>query len=160
MFFIELCLQHLNKNCQKLANSTENLAIVQDNSILSIEKRTFPEGMASIQLFVNNYQHTEFVFVDDAANLPEGKSVFVKDNYLSNAVQLYPVPVEDQLNISSSHKADLGIEVFNMLGQRVLKSRLDANQEQQISTSSLEAGVYVVQISDGQVTFNKQIIKN
>lgn len=74
------------------------------------------------------------------------------------ALKVYPNPVKDVLNLSHSTEIS-SVEVFNMLGQKVLVKQLNVTQTQ-IDMSSLNAGNYLVKITSQGETKTMKILKD
>ncbi len=72
----------------------------------------------------------------------------------------YPNPVNDVLTISSSNGISC-INIFNIYGQKIYIKRMDiVNNEIEIDASSLNSGVYVVNITTPYgKTISKKFIK-
>ncbi len=71
-------------------------------------------------------------------------------------VSLYPNPTRDILNIEMNRSAKLDYAVVNYLGQIVQSGKIDSNA---INVSNLNAGVYILQVNDGQKSITKKFIK-
>ena len=69
---------------------------------------------------------------------------------LENTLKVYPNPTSNVLNIEGEGMT--GIEVYNMMGQRVMTQETDGNAAQ-INTESLSNGVYFIRIyaNDGSM---------
>jgi uncharacterized repeat protein (TIGR01451 family) len=73
---------------------------------------------------------------------------------------LYPNPVKDKLNITNKNNIELkSIEIFNMLGQRVLIVP-NAKDLPAIDVSSLKTGNYLIKINSDKGTSASKFIKN
>ena len=86
----------------------------------------------------------------------EGETLSITDPTLSD-LKIYPNPVADQLFLST--KTELAgkiATVFDINGKRVLNQKLSVHQ---IDVSSLESGMYFLQIeSEGRIV-NKKFVK-
>ncbi|MGX7666174.1 T9SS type A sorting domain-containing protein [Flavobacterium pedocola] len=69
----------------------------------------------------------------------------------------YPNPVKDVLNLSHSTEMS-SVEVYNVLGQKVLVKELNAAQAQ-INLSALNAGNYIVKVTANGATKSIKVIK-
>ncbi len=79
----------------------------------------------------------------------------VNDNVKANAVQVYPNPAIDLLNITKvSDKATYTI--FNMAGQAVSKGKVSNNK---VQVSQLEKGVYMIAVDNGGEVSQVKFIK-
>ena len=58
---------------------------------------------------------------------------------------VYPNPTSDQLNLSAARTISK-VELFNLLGQRVLSNTVNASQKQ-LSISNLQNGVYLMEVT-------------
>ena len=76
----------------KMGNSGENLALVSNNQLLSIEQRKMPLLGEELQLFVNNYQAENFSFRLQLENWNEENEIFIKDDYLNT---LTPISADE-----------------------------------------------------------------
>ena len=69
----------------------------------------------------------------------------------------YPNPVNDVLTLSYS-TAISSVQVYNMLGQVVITTKVNANQVQ-INTGNLTAGTYIVKATAGNKTQTFKVVK-
>lgn len=71
---------------------------------------------------------------------------------------LYPNPVKDGfVNITSKNNDAISVSVFNVLGKQVLNQTVSNNQ---LNVANLNAGVYILQISqNGNTTTKKLVVK-
>ena len=77
-------------------------------------------------------------------------------NEILTTVSLYPNPTKDVLNIETNSISKLNYSVINYLGQ-VVKSGSIENSS--INVSNLNAGIYILQVNDGQKSVTKKFIK-
>ena len=83
----------------------------------------------------------------------------LEDNSLSQ-VSIYPNPVTDKLQIRIPAGVEINrIRLFNLLGQQVFETQANSTVNQEVDLSVLQAGVYMVELSDGDNTVVKRIIK-
>jgi len=75
------------KDAQKLFNIDENLAVISNDILLSIEHRANPIAGEILPLFINQYRHTDYVF---EANLAELNNItaLLRDNFTGNTTIL------------------------------------------------------------------------
>jgi hypothetical protein len=79
------------------------------------------------------------------------------NNFDSTSIIIYPNPVSNGvLTVKSSTTADLEVQLFNMLGQRVLTSKALGS----INVSDLNTGVYLVRVIQGASFITKKIVIN
>lgn len=72
----------------KMFNFDENLAVLNGESLFSIESRAYPENEEVISLSINSYRNTNYVFEGKVTNLPELTTVFLYDNYTDTFAEL------------------------------------------------------------------------
>ncbi|OQP54504.1 glycoside hydrolase [Niastella yeongjuensis] len=73
------------------------------------------------------------------------------------AFNIYPNPVQQQLNIQSSESLDGGIiRIFDIMGKVVMSARAASNK---INVSSLTPGVYTLMFTKGEKKITRQFIK-
>lgn len=73
-------------------------------------------------------------------------------------LKVYPNPVKDILNISNTQNIN-SVEVFNLLGQKVLTKTTQNATNSQVDLSALAAGSYLVRITADNVTQTVKVIK-
>jgi hypothetical protein len=66
----------------------------------------------------------------------------------------FPNPVSDKINISTNITLDR-IEIYNLLGNLVLKTDTNTNE---IDVTSLTSGIYLISIYSGKEKIVKKII--
>jgi len=69
----------------------------------------------------------------------------------------YPNPVKDVLTLSYNTTIS-SVEVYNMLGQVVITTKVNANQPQ-VTTANLAAGTYIVKATAGNKTQTFKVVK-
>src|SRR5690606_6989315 len=74
------------------------------------------------------------------------------------SLKIYPNPTYDFINISYKEMID-SVEIYNMLGQRVLYKNIE-DTDTKIDLQSLSSGTYMVKITVGKVDQLVKIIKN
>ncbi|MDW5290979.1 T9SS type A sorting domain-containing protein [Formosa sp. PL04] len=89
------------------------------------------------------------VFYDNIS-LQEGNTQSI-DDVLASKFKVYPNPARDYINIQSKNVSVSSIDMYNILGAKVLSSKLTVDR---INVSSLAKGVYLMKINsvDGSVT--------
>ncbi|MDI9308797.1 MAG: S8 family serine peptidase [Limnohabitans sp.] len=69
---------------------------------------------------------------------------------------MYPVPAENTLNVSLFDSRKVSYKVYNLMGQAILGGELT---HPEINVSKLPAGVYVIDVNDGQKSITKKFTK-
>ena len=80
-------------------------------------------------------------------------------NVIESSTEMYPNPVKNSLNIVSYAARINSISIFNLNGQKVLNTTVNANQIR-INTSSLANGVYIVDIKSNNNSIKRKLIIN
>lgn len=71
---------------------------------------------------------------------------------------LYPNPVNDLLTIELFDNQEADVEVLNVFGSVVAKTRISAT-EKSLNLSALSKGIYVVRVSNGESVYTERIVK-
>lgn len=77
-------------------------------------------------------------------------------NEILTTISLYPNPTKDVLNIETNSATKLNYSVVNYLGQVVKTGSIENNL---INVSNLNAGIYILEVNDGQKSVTKKFIK-
>lgn len=78
---------------------------------------------------------------------------------LDQSISIFPNPVNNQLNISSSYNGPLNVKLYNLLGQPTAVDQINGNGSLQINTTELPEGVYLLEITNGNERILKKIMK-
>lgn len=73
-------------------------------------------------------------------------------------LSIYPNPVNTgKIYITSKSSLDKKVEIFNVLGKKVLESVITSKE---VNVSNLTAGVYFIKIKEGEATATRKLIIN
>jgi len=73
-------------------------------------------------------------------------------------LKMYPNPVTGNvLNISSTANLDMNIAIFDVLGKQVINTKVTNNT---VNVSSLNAGVYIVKVTEDGKTATRKLVVN
>ncbi|MFT5231919.1 MAG: bacillolysin, partial [Candidatus Azotimanducaceae bacterium] len=94
-----------------------------------------------------------------AGDAPLAKTSIEKlgNEKLTSNLYLYPNPADNILNVSLADYINTTYKIINLLGQQVGTGKLS---ESAIDINALEAGVYILEINNGQKTHFKKFVKN
>ncbi|MBI5538733.1 MAG: T9SS type A sorting domain-containing protein [Bacteroidia bacterium] len=81
----------------------------------------------------------------------------VYENNIDFNINVYPNPAKNIVNIEIEKTDDYNISVYNILGSCVINQKLN-NQKNTINVSSLENGIYLLQISNKSGVVSQQKI--
>jgi hypothetical protein len=93
----------------------------------------------------------------DVTNFTVTMPIAGVDGAQANSLKAFPNPVRDVLNLSYAQQIDT-VEIINMLGQQVLKAKVN-NTETQLNIQDLPAGNYFVRAKSGNDIQTEKIIK-
>lgn len=80
----------------------------------------------------------------------------ISDNELSNSIKVYPNPAKDYISIQSKNFKISSVEMYNVIGKRILlNSNLSNNK---LDISSLVSGVYLLKINANDRSLVKKVI--
>ena len=86
----------------------------------------------------------------------------VADDNLGQHVSISPNPATDVLNLDMNFEKtnDLNVQIFNNIGQAVFSKKLPniLRGVETLDLSHLKTGVYIVEISDGNIRTNKKLV--
>ncbi len=71
---------------------------------------------------------------------------------------IYPNPVNTgKIYISSKSSLDKKVEIFNVLGKKVLETTITSKE---VNIGNLTAGVYIIKIKEGEASATRKLIIN
>jgi len=87
--------------------------------------------------------------------------VSVNNNYHEKSdIIIHPNPVDRALNVDCHFDKDVVLyKIVTLDGKEVIKGELNKRSHQQIEVSHLHAGIFILQISDGDKTFSAKFVK-
>ena len=133
------------------SSSTQIIVPVEEEAIVAADEGGPGEGGTPILDATNNITYID-VLVGDIGPILSSYSI----DYES--FKIYPNPVTNGIvNIKSSTANS--VDVYDVLGHLVFKSKLNASQDvQTLDLSLLQSGLYFVKLTDGTYTSVKKII--
>jgi len=114
-----------------------------------------PDATGAYNIGFNAYSIADrfYLFVDDITiDVALGTKQFDASQF-----DFFPNPVKDVLNLAYSQPMS-SVEVYNMLGQKVVSEQANANQKQ-INMSGLSAGSYMVKVYSGDMVKTIKVVK-
>ncbi len=76
-------------------------------------------------------------------------------DFQAGELTVYPNPANDLLNITTARGLDLQVEVFSILGKRVIATRV---QNSPLDVSALTSGIYILKITEEDKTATQKLI--
>ena len=86
----------------------------------------------------------------------EGSSI--EKNDISGNISIYPIPVQNKLNIRTTHNSAILVKIYNSTGQLVLNKTLASTYEY-IDVNNLASGYYIIQVQTDTDTKTFRVIK-
>lgn len=86
----------------------------------------------------------------------EGSSI--EKNDISGNISIYPIPVQNKLNIRTTHNSAILVKIYNSTGQLVLNKTLASTYEH-IDVNNLASGYYIIQVQTDTDTKTFRVIK-
>lgn len=149
-----------------------------DNYVFHINIQNFPEDLVlrlndnhlneihTLETGINEVHFSVDLSVAGSTNserfsLEVGSISLSVEELAQNSLEIYPNPVTDVLSIRiDTRKQAKQVSIYNLIGKEVARYSLDASKEiNQISTTSLSTGVYLVQIQTSEGNFTQKLIK-
>ena len=129
---------------QKLTfDFTADLSVTHNKVVIFVDFATAPSANAADDtIMIDN-------LVFDVFSSLSAKS------FSTSSVKMYPNPARDVLNFSSASKKALNVAVYDLLGKQVL--RANAIQSE-LNISSLNPGMYFVNMTQGSSTSTKKLL--
>ena len=81
------------------------------------------------------------------------------NSFAEQKIAVYPNPVNDVLNISSTSHEFVSYELYDIQGRLIKKQALSSLNNFTINTSYLSKGLYLLNLSSSQGNFVKKIVK-
>jgi endonuclease I len=112
------------------------------------------EGNVSIVIDGNSVASNRVVFDDLSWTCYTELNV---NDYQFNDITIYPNPVSNILNIQFNNSKETQVEIYNILGKRVLTKTI--SQSQSINVENLKSGIYILKITQDNSTISRKLIK-
>ena len=81
------------------------------------------------------------------------------EDYLQEHISVYPNPSKADTRISSSYSGAVVVRILDVRGRELSRYTLTHGDEQSLNTRNLSPGLYLVEISDGQQSVTKKLIR-
>ncbi|MCF6349574.1 MAG: T9SS type A sorting domain-containing protein [Flavobacteriaceae bacterium] len=120
---------------------------------------SLPSDITTAQLIVHvrTSEPEEAIYFDDFVF--DGKATLSLDdiNIKQNQFSVYPNPSKDFVNITSQISGNKNIEIYNLLGKRIINTTISSDR---LNVSELISGIYMMKITqNGSSSTKKLIIK-
>jgi hypothetical protein len=90
---------------------------------------------------------------------PVSEFTMIKEINSNSSITIYPNPASDivTMNIDNTDKADLTLNIYNIIGALV-KSEIIKQNQQQINVGDLDNGIYMIEIKSKEWIENQKLI--
>ena len=136
------------------ASSGAPAGYFEANAILGNPNMSASNGNAYLDT-VHGYLNPRMYEVLDLAN--DIAIINSVDEKINNSTKIYPNPANNFLNIVSLKTGISSVEIYNLNGQLVLNKEVNNNQKT-INISSLEGGIYIVDILSENTSVKRKLI--
>lgn len=138
----------------RILNSTFNT--VYTNSVAPNSTNTFTQTLSAGQYYIEFYATPSSISYLNPYTFILQNTLSIDDNLVDRTFSIYPNPTNSKVNIKSENKFN-EVEIYNVLGQKVLSSKISENQE--IDMSLLTSGTYFLKLKSESLIKNAKIIK-
>lgn len=80
------------------------------------------------------------------------------NSFAINEIKVYPNPFKEILHINLINSNQTNIELYNVIGVKVLSKTTTSSEI--LNLSNLASGVYILRLTQGNLTISKKLIKN
>ena len=112
------------------------------------------ENSVSIVIDGNSGTNNRVVFDDLSYTCYSALNV---EDFNIASVKIHPNPVKNTLTIDLKSDVSTSIDIFDILGKRVLKHTISKTSN--LNVQNLNSGIYIVKITQGNSTVTKKLIK-
>ena len=151
----------------KLENLNNDASLNREIDVVNTVANAWEELTFTFPGIVNANNYKRVVFFFNFNSPGAGESYYFDDvklninlslqNFSNDKINIFPNPANDLITISSDKLIE-AISLYNVLGQEVISSRPN-NNNQTIDIASLNSGVYIVKTTIAGVTSSSRIVK-
>jgi len=111
-------------------------------------------GTFTVMLIAANGGCTDTVF----STITVIQSISINENDLSNLINIYPNPANNNINISFDKLSsdNVNIKIFNSIGEVVKTQSANGKKSLKINTQSYSSGFYILQLNIGDSVLSKR----
>ncbi len=130
--------------------------LVYTNTVAPNSTNSFTQTLSAGQYYIEFYATPSSTSYLYPYTFIIQNTLSIDNNLVDSAFSIYPNPTNSKVNIKSEIKFE-EVEIYNVLGQKVLYSKVSENQE--IDMSLLQSGTYFLKIKNDKTVRNVKIIK-
>lgn len=137
-------------------NSVDGTAYTQYD-MTSLDNRTFRAiKYSSDYAAFNNRDLTPGEPLEINPNTAFCEQTLYVDDFFNSSIYVYPNPTKDIINIKSNQEVVNNVEVYNMLGEKVLEQKTSNT----VNLEQLGVGLYLLKIKVDDKIFIEKLLKN
>lgn len=141
-----------------------DLSYIRSDLVLPYEIMTNNNSIS----FFKNMLTTIFTYQSDTANMwiqePHYKSFFhfspiivgLNSTISKNEINIYPNPSSDFISIINLNSGNFTLTIYNIDGKKIKEAKLKSNK---LDINSLPNGIYIINITDGDISIVKKFVK-
>ena len=151
----------------KLENLNNDASLNREIDVVNTVANAWEELTFTFPGIVNANNYKRVVFFFNFNSPGAGESYYFDDvklninlslqNFSNDKINIFPNPANDLITISSDKLIE-AISLYNVLGQEVISSRPN-NNNQTIDIASLNSGVYIIKTTIAGATSSSRIVK-
>ena len=126
-----------------------------------VNSNTFNPSIAGLGTYMITYTYTQGACVRiDSAAITVDLCTGIVSNTNPQDISIYPNPATDRLNITLGNQQQLLVEIYDIIGNIVLKSFIH-NTESFINIEQFDKGMYLVRLMDegNNILYTQRLIK-
>ncbi|MFT6725840.1 MAG: hypothetical protein ACJAV7_000281 [Flavobacteriales bacterium] len=99
----------------------------------------------------------DIVYLQISTDLVVEEGVSVEDVNPLDAVVVYPVPADETIFVALPGLYNVNISIYDLTG-KLVRSAMNANDLVQIDLRSIEAGIYLIEMKQGEFTSTQKLV--
>jgi hypothetical protein len=127
-----------------------------DTSILGVDEADPGNSIASFALRQSDSADNEGILVDNLRVTQTFDETLSNEEFTTDSFKVYPNPTSTgYVNITSANNENIAVTVYDILGKQVISETLTNDR---LNVSSLNAGVYILKISQNNASVTKKLV--
>lgn len=127
-----------------------------DTSILGVDEADPGNSIASFALRQSDSAENETILVDNLRVTQTFAETLSNEEFTADSFKVFPNPTSTGfVNITGTNTDDVSVTVFDILGKKVISETLTNDR---LNVSALNAGVYILKISQNNASVTKKLV--
>ncbi|MFD0861050.1 T9SS type A sorting domain-containing protein [Sungkyunkwania multivorans] len=114
-----------------------------------LDGQTIPTGPTPIRVLVGEFSGTPQVYPASVGGILSNES------FDAGELRIYPIPAKQYVNIFTTRGLDVQVQVYSILGKKVLESSIADNR---LNIGSLATGIYILRVTEENKTATRKLI--